>query len=86
MGHSTSAKNLRISNSFGSSRTDCVACFTAVTPFGHRLGYIYGHCSECGTVQLMPLPTAEELSRAYVEKYAVVGHLSAIAARALDWR
>lgn len=52
----------------------CVACQGAPAFFGSRGSYTYARCSQCGTLQLSPFPTAEELERAYSEDYARSGH------------
>ncbi len=52
----------------------CVACHGAPAFFGSRGAYSYARCSRCGTLQLSPFPTAEELERAYCEDYARSGH------------
>jgi len=53
---------------------DCVACRSSLSFFGPRKGYSYARCKECGTLQLSPYPTREELDRAYTEDYASSGH------------
>jgi len=52
----------------------CVACRGPLEFFGTRGTYTYASCSSCGTLQLSPFPTAEELERAYSEDYARSGH------------
>jgi 2-polyprenyl-3-methyl-5-hydroxy-6-metoxy-1,4-benzoquinol methylase len=52
----------------------CVACGGSLAFFGTRDAYVYAKCSRCGTLQLSPFPTAEELERAYSEQYARSGH------------
>ncbi len=52
----------------------CVACGGETAPFGRRLSYLYARCAACGTLQLAPQPTREELARAYAEEYANAGH------------
>jgi len=52
----------------------CVACHGAPAFFGSRGAYAYARCSRCGTLQLSPFPTAEELERAYSEEYPRSGH------------
>jgi len=37
---------------------------------------VYSRCSLCGTLQLDPLPSSEQLSYAYREKYASSGHIN----------
>lgn len=52
----------------------CVACNGLLVPFGIREEYSYARCQICGTIQLSPFPTKEELDRAYAEDYATSGH------------
>lgn len=52
----------------------CIACRGPLTFFGPREGYAYHRCTACGTIQLVPVPTAEALERAYAETYADAGH------------
>ena len=54
--------------------TSCVACGGALSFFGTRGAYTYARCVSCGTLQLSPFPTAEELARAYSEEYARSNH------------
>jgi SAM-dependent methyltransferase len=49
----------------------CIACRAPeLRFFGRRVGYEYWRCGDCGTPQLVPMPTSAELSRAYAEEYA----------------
>ncbi len=58
------------------TQASCVACNEeALIPFGARLGYTYYECRACGTIQLYPLPTWEELSQTYDEQYGHAGHI-----------
>lgn len=57
----------------GRSRS-CVACGGSTEFFGTRDTYTYARCSQCGTLQLSPFPSAEDLQRAYSEHYARSGH------------
>jgi len=52
----------------------CVACDGELSLFGRRLGYEYHRCSECGTIQLVPMPDKTELDRAYETQYATAAH------------
>lgn len=53
----------------------CVACrHETLSFFGRRNGYAYHKCENCGTIQLVPLPTEEELKQAYTNEYAEAGH------------
>jgi 2-polyprenyl-3-methyl-5-hydroxy-6-metoxy-1,4-benzoquinol methylase len=54
-----------------------VACGGALSFFGTRGAYTYTRCVQCGTLQLSPFPTAEELARAYSEEYARSNHYGA---------
>jgi SAM-dependent methyltransferase len=54
--------------------TQCVACGGTLALFGPRLQYEYHRCTQCGTIQLYPLPSAPELGRAYAAEYATAGH------------
>ena len=65
-----------------SSQASCVACGAIVRFYGRRGEYQYHRCPSCGTIQLVPLPTREDLERAYVETYATAEHISPDAARA----
>ena len=53
----------------------CVVCAAGLTPFGRRQGYNYHNCPSCGTLQLVPLPSREELDEAYTEQYATAQHI-----------
>ncbi|GMV93329.1 MAG: hypothetical protein AMXMBFR82_31070 [Candidatus Hydrogenedentota bacterium] len=52
----------------------CVSCHGSLEPFGPREGYHYYRCTECGNLQLFPLPTRAELDEAYRKDYATAGH------------
>lgn len=52
----------------------CVACGGGLRFFGNRLKYTYHQCTGCGTLQLVPIPTREELEQAYLTEYASAGH------------
>jgi SAM-dependent methyltransferase len=56
------------------STAQCVACSGTLLLFGRRLQYEYHRCTECGTIQLHPLPSPAELARAYAAEYATAGH------------
>lgn len=53
----------------------CIACGDGLKPFGKRLDYYYYVCLGCGTIQLAPMPSQEELERSYQEEYSVAGHI-----------
>jgi SAM-dependent methyltransferase len=55
----------------------CVACGGTLHFFGTRDAYTYARCAGCGTLQLSPFPTAEQLARAYSEDYARSNHYGA---------
>ena len=55
----------------------CVACGGTLLFFGTRGSYTYARCTGCGTLQLSPFPTAEQLARAYSEDYARSNHYGA---------
>lgn len=57
-----------------SSKTGCIACGSPVDFFGRRGKYTYASCQSCGSIQLAPFPTKEELDRAYTEDYPTSGH------------
>lgn len=52
----------------------CVACNSKVAYFGQVDGYVYGRCTGCATLQLMPLPDKEALDAAYEKEYELSGH------------
>lgn len=52
----------------------CVACGSPSHYFGRSGDYRYFMCSKCGTLQLMPLPTQEQLTALYEKDYAGSGH------------
>lgn len=62
----------------------CLACGESLAFFGKKTRYSYWRCVACGTIQLDPLPTREELSRAYRDDYASAEHIGrdALASRA----
>jgi SAM-dependent methyltransferase len=45
--------------------------------YGRQGAYGYFRCGGCGTIQLHPLPTQEELRDAYAKEYAVAAHIGA---------
>lgn len=53
----------------------CVACGSALTPFGPRLRYSYHRCTRCRTLQLVPMPDKAALDSAYTSAYASAGHI-----------
>ena len=57
-----------------SAGAGCVACHSPLAFFGTRGRYTYVKCSSCGSIQLDPLPTPEELTLAYSADYATAGH------------
>lgn len=61
-------------NSKVQCKQQCVACGRELRFFGRRDSYVYAKCKECGTIQLSPFPSREELDRAYAESYATSGH------------
>lgn len=54
----------------------CIACGGSLRYFGPRNGYAYFECVQCGTIQLSPVLSSEELTRAYREDYATAGHIT----------
>ena len=63
-----------MSNSSGSK---CIACAdNALEYFGHRDHYAYHMCRTCGTLQLFPMPSEDELARAYKDEYSTSGHIT----------
>jgi len=52
----------------------CVACGGPLSLFGRRTNYEYFQCSACKTIQLSPLPSKQEMEKAYVAEYATAGH------------
>ncbi len=46
----------------------------SLLPLGRRKGSAYAYCFQCGSVQLVPLPTKEKLARLYREEYHESGH------------
>jgi len=53
---------------------NCLACRGAVFFFGSRDRYVYGRCESCKTIQLVPMPSDQELAEAYANDYATSGH------------
>jgi SAM-dependent methyltransferase len=51
----------------------CAACLGCLEPLGPCAGYRYAQCLRCGSIQLDPLPTRDELAAAYRD-YAGAGH------------
>lgn len=51
-----------------------MACHSVLARYGARDRYTYYRCTGCGTLQLVPMPTREELSEAYRDRYATAGH------------
>ena len=51
-----------------------MACHGPLAFFGTRDSYTYARCSQCQTLQLSPMPSTEDLERAYSEDYARSGH------------
>lgn len=60
-----------------SAANTCIACGSPVEFFGRRGTYTYASCKSCGSIQLAPFPTKEELDRAYMEDYPASGHQGA---------
>ncbi len=56
------------------SHAPCVACAGPTRELGTRGDYLYVSCRRCGTAQLDPMPTADELAHAYEHDYATSGH------------
>ena len=54
----------------------CVACCGPLSFFGRTQGYEYQRCTACGTLQLIPPPSREDLDRAYASEYATANHIS----------
>ena len=52
----------------------CAACGGATRELGWRGDYLYVRCGACGTAQLSPVPTPEELAHAYAHDYVTSGH------------
>lgn len=52
----------------------CVACGNSLAFFGRRGQYTYASCKGCGTLQLAPFPSKEDLNCAYIDDYATSGH------------
>jgi SAM-dependent methyltransferase len=63
------------------SQASCVARGGVARFYGRRGEYEYHRCAACGTIQLVPLPTREELERAYAEIYATTEHINPDPAR-----
>ena len=55
-----------------------MACRGATAFFGKREGWRYARCSQCGTIQLDPAPSTDQLAAAYVD-YSGAGHYEASA-------
>src|SRR5437016_13649530 len=49
--------------------TTCIACHGTLTFFGPSSIYNYFRCSDCGTIQLSPMPDEAEIARAYQNEY-----------------
>jgi len=54
----------------------CFVCSKKLEHFGKRSGYDYFKCKDCGTIQLTPLPSEEELALLYAKEYSKSGHES----------
>lgn len=54
----------------------CIACGGELRFFGPRDAYAYFECTRCDTIQLTPVPSGEELARAYREDYARAEHIT----------
>lgn len=54
-----------------------VACGRDLSFFGKRLGYEYHRCTQCGSLQMAPLPAKETLDRSYGNEYVSANHLGA---------
>ncbi len=54
----------------------CIACGGGLRFFGPRAQYSYFECVQCGTIQLSPVPSGEELARAYREDYVHAEHIT----------
>jgi len=52
----------------------CAACQGQLEPFGRRGTYTYEKCTRCRSIQLYPLPTEDELAKAYASDYASANH------------
>lgn len=52
----------------------CIACSGNLRFFGKKIGYDYMQCDTCKTVQLFPLPSVEQVEKAYAGDYADAGH------------
>lgn len=56
-------------------QANCIGCKkNNLTFYGNRKGYKYYRCTYCGTLQLVPLPSGETLTKAYSEGYAEHDH------------
>jgi SAM-dependent methyltransferase len=58
-----------------------VACGAVLRFYGWRGEFEYHRCPSCGTIQLVPLPTREDLAKPYAEAYATAGHINPDPAR-----
>lgn len=52
----------------------CIACFGNLRFFGKVADYDYMQCTACKTVQLYPLPSTEQVEKAYSGVYADADH------------
>jgi len=64
-----------------SSHASCVACGAVLRFYGRRGEFEYHRCPSCGTIQLVPLPTREDLAKPYAEAYATAGDINPDPAR-----
>ena len=55
-------------------QTGCVACGSYQNYFGKSGEYHYVKCSNCGTLQLHPMPTKTMLAELYKKEYVQSGH------------
>ncbi|NLN92996.1 MAG: class I SAM-dependent methyltransferase [Candidatus Hydrogenedens sp.] len=57
------------------STATCAGCGAeGLSLFGKREEYNYGRCTDCGTLQVVPMPSASFLAEAYEKGYAGAGH------------
>lgn len=52
----------------------CTVCRGPLQLFGPRLSYEYHECQDCGSLQLWPMPSPEDLEKAYADHYADARH------------
>lgn len=52
----------------------CVVCEGPLQDLGRRAAYRYAVCGRCGSVQLVPIPSEQELEELYRTEYHASGH------------